>query len=401
MNKRFFLIYLILCCANLFAQDLEFLIKNDMEVDRKDNPFSEIVSLKKGNVVKTNFPQVGFGIGVVDSNIENIKISGLIYEKNKEEYRFSVNDLILKNNKNILPNQFKTDFWIPKYYYDQLTQNNRNELMFQNETFWDKWTINADEIKTWRDDFSVQRFLVGDYFIHVVIDTVAWESVSFIGYLDEMTDKQFVYNVRIMSTNYSQYVVKGQSSHPEFKFLFEKEKPFKIIFTIDGDYLNMYIDRESEKTLFKTLVRSSPGACEQIENWIAEKSNDLSEVIWPHHADGTSEYEDTIRYPDPVVIEEPEEIKVVEYQEKIVEENEEENYVPTPEEQYELERQAAEDNVDNFDDYMKYTKKYDYEEYKKNLPEYIGYLFLTRVLPIIVILLFILLVIKKIKNKQK
>lgn len=397
MKRKLLIIWTISLINYAFAQNLEFIVKNNINL--RDSSWSEFTDFTIGNVVKVNESHIG--IGVIDGNINNICISALTCEKNNKDYRFPVNDLMLKNNEHILPNQFKTDFWIPKYYYDQLLQNNRNELMFQNEKFWDTWKIKAFDVETWRDDFSVQRFLVGDYFIHILVYTAAWESVSFIGYLDEMTDKQFVYDVRIMSTNYSQYVGKGQSSHPEFKFLFEKEKPFKIIFTIDGDYLNMYIDRESEKTLFKTLVRSSPEACEQIENWIAEKSNDLSEVIWPHHADGTSEYEDTIRYPDPVVIEEPEEIKVVEYQEKIEEENEEENYVPTPEEQYELERQAAEDNVDNFDDFMEYNKKYNYDEYKKNLPEYIGYLFLTRVLPIIVILLIILLVIKKIKNKSK
>ena len=50
---------------------------------------------------------------------------------------------------------------------------------------------------------------------------------------------------------------------------------------------------------------------------------------------------------------------------------------------------------------MKYTKKYDYEEYKKNLPEYIGYLFLTRILPVLAVLLIIILVIVKIKKKSK
>ena len=87
----------------------------------------------------------------------------------------------------------------------------------------------------------------------------------------------------------------------------------------------MYIDEISEKSLFKTLVRSSPESCEQIENWIAEKSSDLSAVTWPHHADGTSEYEDTIRYPEQVIIEEPEEIEIEEYDSTVEETDASEN----------------------------------------------------------------------------
>ena len=40
---------------------------------------------------------------------------------------------------------------------------------------------------------------------------------------------------------------------------------------------------------------------------------DLSDITWPHHADGTSEYEDTIRYPEQIAIEEPEQTEVEEY----------------------------------------------------------------------------------------
>ena len=293
--------------TKIISQELEFIVKKEIEL--RDTSMSDFTKFKKGEVVETNTSFIGIGV----DNLENIDLCEMKFKKTNKGYAFPIENLILKNNKNVLSNQFKTDFWIPKYYYDQLLQDNRNELMFQNEKFWDKWEICAGDIETWRDDFSVQRFVLGDYFIHVIINTVAWENINFIGYLDKMTDKEFVYNVRIMSTNYSQYIGRGQSYHPEFQFLFEKEKPFNIIFTIDGDFLNMYIDEISKKALFKTLVRSSPEACKQIEDWIAEKSSDLSAVIWPHHTDGTSEYEDTIRNPELVVIEEAEEIEIEEY----------------------------------------------------------------------------------------
>ena len=304
MKKRILILFIMCLFTKLFGQNLEFIIKKELQIS--DYFHTNNYTYLKGNALYANEK-----IGI--SYIKNEAEIALFDKINNITLDFPVESLMLKNNKNLLPNQYKTDIWIPQYNYNQLLQNNRNKLMFENEKFWDKWKVNACDVETWRDDFSVQRFVLGDYFIHVAINTVAWEDVNFIGYLEEMTEKQFIYDVHIMSTNYSQYIGKGQSYHPEFQFLFEKLTPFKIIFIIDGDFLKMYIDEISEKTLFKTLAKATPEACKQIEEWIAEKSDNLSAVVWPHHADGTSEYEDTIRYPDPIVIEESEVIEVEEY----------------------------------------------------------------------------------------
>lgn len=292
MKKRFLFFCLALFLTRAFSQEMEFIVKEDIEL--QDNSDNEITSFKKGNLLYAN-PDF---IGIETEKLDNFEIWTLINKKTGFDYTFSVDYVIPTNNTNILPLTLKKSYWIPKYYYDQLLKNDRNQLMFQNEKFWNEWKITADEIETWKDDFYIQRFVLGDYFIKIIIDTVAWRDVNFICYLDEITNKQFIYSVQIMSSGYKQYnKYLDKSTHPEFKFLFKKDKPFKIIFTIDGDFLKMYIDEISEKTLFKTLAKATPEACKQIEEWIAEKSDNLSAVVWPHHADGTSEYEDTIRYP--------------------------------------------------------------------------------------------------------
>lgn len=323
MKKKFLFFCLVLFLTKAFSQEMEFIVKEDIEL--KGHSRKEITNFKKGNILISK--QSCIGIGVYDLN--DIKISTLTCKNTGFDYTFPVDYIMPLNTKNILPSSLKTTYWIPKYYYDQLLQNNHNELMFQNEKFWYEWKPSADGIETWKDDFYIQRFVLGDYFINVMIFPAAWSDVDFICYLNEVTDKQFTYSVQIMSTAYEQYSKHlDDCTHPEFKFLFKKDKPFKIIFIIDGDFLKMYIDEISDKTLFKTLAKATPEACKQIEEWIAEKSDNLSAVVWPHHADGTSEYEDTIRYPDPVVIEEPEEIKIEEYQEENKEKESEKPPIP-------------------------------------------------------------------------
>ena len=86
-----------------------------------------------------------------------------------------------------------------------------------------------------------------------------------------------------------------RTAHPQENFLplYKKETPFYIYLIIDGDYMKMYIDEVSEKNLFQTLIRTSPEACNQIENWIKGKSNDLSKVVMPKHGNASVQTEVT------------------------------------------------------------------------------------------------------------
>ncbi len=94
-----------------------------------------------------------------------------------------------------------------------------------------------------------------------------------------------------MYSNYFDYKEQTIYNQPDYLPLFEKPTPYKIILIIDGDYMKMYIDEVSEKNLFQTLIRTNPEACNQIENWIKGKSNDLSKVIKPKHGNSSTQVE--------------------------------------------------------------------------------------------------------------
>ena len=79
---------------------------------------------------------------------------------------------------------------------------------------------------------------------------------------------------------------------------------YKAKIIIDGDYLYFYI----EDILINTYCRIDGATLEQYNNLRLNNKCDLSKVTWPHHADGTSEYEEKIVIPRPVftVVQEPE-----------------------------------------------------------------------------------------------
>lgn len=71
---------------------------------------------------------------------------------------------------------------------------------------------------------------------------------------------------------------------------------YKAKIIIDGDYLYFYI----EDIFINTYCRIDGASLKQYSNLILNNKCDLSKVAWPHHADGTSEYEEKIVIPRPV-----------------------------------------------------------------------------------------------------
>ena len=69
----------------------------------------------------------------------------------------------------------------------------------------------------------------------------------------------------------------------------------KII--IDGDYLDFYID----DVFIHTFCKINEATLKEYENLIKNNTCDLSKVTWPRHADGTSDYDDKIIMPEPLI----------------------------------------------------------------------------------------------------
>lgn len=67
----------------------------------------------------------------------------------------------------------------------------------------------------------------------------------------------------------------------------QKEIVYKLI--IDGDYINFY----SDNNLLFSLVLVDKSIVDQYENLFHKGKADLSRVIWPRHADGTCDYDNS------------------------------------------------------------------------------------------------------------
>lgn len=198
----------------------------------------------------------------------------------------------LNNYQEKVSDNIKNTIWIPEYYYKQLKTNNRNTIIFENEKYWKEFDGSAfKDGAVWTDVFECQSLLLSDYCFY--ISGNKWKyGISFFALIEEQTPEQIIYSVHKSYVNSCLYDKRYDSDYcfnKDLVYLLDRNKPFKIIFDIDGDYLKMYLQQDNKKEFIQTYVKTSAKALYQIEEWIKNKSNDLSEVSWPRHTEKSSE----------------------------------------------------------------------------------------------------------------
>ena len=272
---------LLLLNLNLFSNEPIFILKKEsilknMNLDEK--------SFKQGEKFYFKYNKKGLGVEID----EPLEISIRLYNvSDNDRYRVPINDVYLSDYDFNITENVRKDYWIPSYYYTLLESKSIKSDLLKYESYWKTFDNPTDEYYlTWFDFFKLQRFYFDDFYF-VSFGKNVYNDIDFFAYLEEVSDTRIVYNVQKMYSHFSDYKDGTIYNQPDYLPLFEKETPYKIILIIDGDYMKMYIDEVSEKNLFQTLIRTSSEACYQIENWIKGKSDDLSKVVMPKHANAS------------------------------------------------------------------------------------------------------------------
>ena len=264
-----------------YAKEPVLILKKDSVI--KDTSLNEKMFSKGDRFLfgrkGINGSERGFGVHLDDP----LTIRICFRDSNGKGYSSNINDVYLEGNNLKIDTDIKNSHWIPSYYYELLESRNVKSKLLEYESYWknfENYTVDPD--LTWFDCFTVQRFYFDDFYFVYFGKLDYYNDVDFLAYLDEVSDTKIVYDVQKMYSHFSDYYSESPFyNHPGFLPLYEKEKPFKVILTLDGDYMKMYIDEVSEENLFQILVRTTPEACDQIEKWIKGESYDLSKVVMP------------------------------------------------------------------------------------------------------------------------
>ena len=277
MKRKIIIFLLIAINAFIYATDPVFILNKDLTL--KDEDWNEH-EFFKGDKFLFDYTKKGFGV-----DLDNpLSIEIYFKDTNGTSYTSNINDVYLEDYDFKISENVSKDYWIPSYYYDLLKSNTPLDDVLKCEKYWATKIIQSryNEDVTWKDEFSILKYYFDDFYF-VVFGNNGYYDVDFFAYMEEVSDTRIVYNVQKMYSHFFDYKdqLRPYPNHPAFLPLYEKETPFYIYLIIDGDYMKMYIDEVSEENLFQTLIRTTPEACNQIENWIKGKSNDLSKVVMP------------------------------------------------------------------------------------------------------------------------
>ena len=273
--KRKILIFLLINFSYLFySQTISYYTKTQTYLFDTFDIFKEIPLNEQGILINKD-----------NKYLYNFDNSYYCFPNNENYSLIEINngncllldDLIRINfNKNIHKQINGT--WIASYYYDVYFSNNRKELL-KNERFWEnEWKYDGQQ---WEDTiYPTFMYITDNYFIITTND--GFER----SYLITEENDSFYFTVYLG----------GEFLSPDFysqsNFINKiKEKglyKFKII--IDGDYLNLYDEKENLLMSFaKTLDRFNDRTyLRKIAN--NQKIN-LNDITWPRHADGTCDYD--------------------------------------------------------------------------------------------------------------
>ena len=298
MEKKCFLLLVLLLTARLFALDLEYKVVKDsakcevevMEADLKvqfANKNIKSLKVRAGEKIKYDtsadfyeITQSDVGYYGADSSRSILKAIGA----DNKSYYYALDDVVIENADK-LPRMGKDKdikypreslYMIPSYYYDVLKARNY-EKIFEYEPY---WLISDDNTYDWTDHFNpCYLTLTNTYGVIVYKD----KSVSFL--ITNVTrTAENLYRIKI-------YVNEKHKSYEGYDPRFYDGA--NIYLKYDGDYVDVYINSLNDK--IDTFVISSYNVREALRYTTYEYYDEIKDITWPRHADGTCDYETTVR----------------------------------------------------------------------------------------------------------
>lgn len=262
----------------IYAIDIPLYLKRDVKINN--------VNYEKGTKIFHRWDDLFFESAIS----QKFKIYGVINQKRLE---FDMNDLLLEGEHIEIPDKLKNSFWIMDYYYDYIYKQS-DEFLFTKEKYWtDKEMLRGlDEAQgDWLDYFGPATLFFGGNYIYTIGNGVYDRGFSAIGYIDNINNDRIC--LKILKSHIGIEASHEECCIEEFKKLNKKNLPYNLLIVLDGDYISLYIDKIQKENFVCRLAKADKNTYTQIKNFAGRegKEYDLSEITWPHHADGSCDYD--------------------------------------------------------------------------------------------------------------
>ena len=285
MKRIIIFILILFTILPVYSQNTKWKALNDLDV--YEISWDGINYFKNGSKILSGTDVLGIDSMVYTSKTEKMEMVNI----NKEYMYFvDINSLVPTNSTDLFDSKLlkpclrKNNFEIIPYsYFLALNQKNRDYLC----TLEKEGYKNYQKTKT---DMDNEWYESRAYYNESSIYNV---SINLINVFSS-----YYFMVQSINRKSNQYFVTAEVTY--FRE-FEKKKysipkihdVIELIITIDGDYLIV----EYQEDILGSFVISDKKTSEQIDKFIRNNNCDYSQITWPRHADGTSDFDKEIKPP--------------------------------------------------------------------------------------------------------
>jgi hypothetical protein len=204
-----------------------------------------------------------------------------------------VNKVFSQDNLHNFLEKLHSGNYVIDFYCDVLKSENRDTIHKYSDIYVDREFPDPDYFVVKYKWYDMQIFPMEKIYIRIdksnnKIDDEYFEILDHGIHPRSFTIKQ---NIEIcFEEDINNYLFDDKSTYDWA--IARKNNVNTFYFNFDGDYLNIYLNGETDKDLFATFVNMNDETLLQFKNLIENNKCDLSKVTWPRHADGSCDYED-------------------------------------------------------------------------------------------------------------
>jgi len=269
--KKYILFILIMFASylNIFCDEIIYVVTQDTQLTLNLSS----IAVKEGELL--------FFLGRIDKRRGEFVV--FVKTELGNEGWINAKNILLQGNQS-LPDLITDKLWIPNYFQKFLLGYPK-ETLFEYEPFWkDEY---SEHIRDWGYDpepwwqrAGNTRFEIKDNLFHVA-GLYAADFISFATIEQRQEGKNIIIYALCQNKN-------NLTPQNHINNRFEEGKMYELTFKIDGDYMNLFVDNDTEPLV--TLIGVDDYFLDSVSNFFHGREVDLSHIIWPRRADGSMDY---------------------------------------------------------------------------------------------------------------
>ena len=280
-----FIIILVAIYSNILCDDITYIVTQDSHLDHPVRMYTPVATLSENEIVYYSGKMGGPHDGNVITFPQH-EPTILVKTNQGIEGFIDARHILLQNNS-ALPESITDVYWIYSFY-QQVISRSEKDLLFNFEPFWlneyrnyhIKENIPEELMLPWWKVIYPTTFIIRNTYISIR-NIYSGDFINLIASNQQFNNNIITFNVICINKS-------NKHTQNQINRKFNENETYRVLFKIDGDYLDVFVNNDREK--LTTLIGVDANFIIAIRDFFHENKNDFSRITWPRRADGTMDY---------------------------------------------------------------------------------------------------------------